>query len=152
MHSTRLRWGQGGSTIQGVQEGKSHTAPHNTTPIPDHPRPRHNTPITHTQTLHMAPHQARNPTKPHQASLQEQYQQKPPSKKTLFFTQKMLIFESPRNPGQSTPPTQPPPPDAASFWNAGTLLFQIDDVTVYTGVQNPTCKAQQPPRGTQKGF
>ena len=128
--------------------GKSHTTPHNTTPIPDHPRPHHNTPITDTQTLHAAPHNTRNPTTPHQASLQAQHQHKPPFKKTPFSPQKMHLFEIAPKPGPNRHPTLPPPPDAASFWNAGTPLFQNDDVTVYIGAQNSQRKARQPPRGT----
>ena len=105
----------GGNCLQPVSEGsrgkhhprgaggKSHTTPHNTTRIPNRPRPHHTTLITETQTLHRPPLHTKSPRTPHEALPQEQHQQKPSYQKHAIFRQ-----------------------DAASFWNAGTPLFQHD--------------------------
>ena len=42
MHSTRLRGDKGEAPSKACREGKSHTTPHKTTPIPEHPRPHQN--------------------------------------------------------------------------------------------------------------
>ena len=83
--------------------GKSHTTPHNTTPIPNRPRPHHNTPITDTETLHTAPHHTRSPRTPHQALPQEQHQQKPSYQKNTIFPEEMHLFRNAPKPGQSRP-------------------------------------------------
>ena len=150
MPPTRLRGEQGEATSKGCRGGKP--LRHHTTPQPIQTTPDRTTTHQSPTRRHSTPHLTTPGTQQHHTWHHSKHNsnRSPPFQKTLIFPQKMHLFEIAPKPGPKRPPTQPPPPDAASCWNAGTPLFQNDDVTVYTGTQEPQSKARQPPRGSKK--